>query len=169
MHNEFTLKMLDKISEMKSSMEVAALKVEFISRYSRFTYEPFTYLLLYVFIDHYCTSELVAASHLISVDALFDAAQEDYNKFLKEIRKNEDLSVLEEEEKNIQYTDKIFISMVRIFNTMAEYFDDLEGWAAERIASTVLEWMDDYYANYWNSGETVHEYFLNGLMTTIGT
>ena len=168
MKDVFFDKMLDCISDMQSNLEMSALKVEFINRYALLTYSPASCELEYVFVDQYCTKDLATKSHMLTVDALYDTAYNDFQRNYLENMTDDKLLELEKEDRKIGYADRVFITYVKMFLTISQYIDDLYDWAAERVARTVLQCMQKYFTEYWNSGETAEEYFLGCLMTEVG-
>ena len=168
MANKFFDKMLDCISDMQSNLETSALKVEFIDRYAMLKYSPTSCALEYVFVDQYCTKDLAAKSHMLTVDALYDAAYKDFKKDYLINMTDDKLRELEKEDRKIGYANRVFITFVKMFLTISRYIDDLQGWAAERIARIVLEYMQKYFSEHWNSGNTPEDYFLGCLMSEVG-
>ena len=168
MNNGFANKMLDCISNMQNNLETSALKVEFIDRYALLTYSPASCALEYVFVNQYCTKELAAKSHLFTTDALYDVAYSDFQRNYLENMTDDKLRELEKEDRKIGYANRVFITYVKMFLTISRYIDDLFDWAAERIAYTVLQYMQKYFSEHWNSGETPEDYFFSCLMTEVG-
>lgn len=105
---------------------------------------------------------------MLTVDALYDTAYNDFKKDYLTNMTDDKLLELEKEDRKIGYADRVFITYVKMFLTISRYIDDLFDWAAERIARTVLEYMQKYFTEHWNSGETPEDYFLGCLISEVG-
>lgn len=162
-------KTLKCISDMTHKIKTSALKVEFITWYPAPVYSPETRRLQYEFLRDCCTDSIAESiSQEDDLDGLVQSSFKDYMDMRKKNMQDGKLRLSQDAESEAECADKVFILLVKMFNISARYILELKDWSAERIALTVLEYMHEYYIEYWDSGKTPEEYFWKGLLTTVG-
>lgn len=172
MTNRSNADMLEYISDMYSNIKKSTMKVECILRYPNRVYSQGTRNIEYGFLTYFADKTDVLNYQSITDEMVRDACN-DYVNSIKAKMKNSDekkiiLFDVNDENEKIIYADNIFITFVKMFHEAAEYINELENWSAERIARTVLDYMNRYYSGEWESGKSEEEYFLGCLLTTVG-
>ena len=172
MNDRFHADMLEYISEMYKNIKRSTMKVECILRYPQRVYSQASRNMEYGFLTYFVDKTDVLNYQNVT-DEMVKGAYKDYYNSLKAKMKNSDdkkiiLFDVNDENEKIIYADNIFITFVKMFHEAAEYINELENWPAERIARTVLDYMNRYYSEEWESGKSEEEYFLGCLLTTVG-
>lgn len=172
MSDRFNTDMLEYISEMYKNIKRSTIKVECILRYPQRVYSQASRNMEYGFLTYFVDKTDVLNYQNVT-DEMVKGAYKDYYNSLKAKMKNSDdkkiiLFDVNDENERFIYADDIFIRFVRMFREAAEYIADYENWSAERIARTVLDYMNRYYSGEWKLGKSEEEYFLGCLLTTVG-
>lgn len=155
MDEMFNVLMLRYICDMYKNIKASTIKAGCIMRYGGLAHSPVSRDVEYAFMKHY--ADRAAENESCTVEMVWNSFHEfAAGRKAEELHKN-DGSFL-------TYADKVFISLVRLYRTAAEYMQHLKGWTDEKVAQTVLECMSEYYSEHWKSSKTPEEYFLGCLI-----
>lgn len=153
-----------------ADMYTAEFKVDFITRYQQRGAQflsPYRLQFRHVFIKIYSAWKWSKLRKSMDIDDLFDMAITDFKKYCDKCDEEDGCSRLEGWDDDIDEPDKIFLCLVRVFNTLAQYDQKLAEWTSKEIAHTVLCYMDEYFEQYWKAGSIITEDFLDYLLSYV--
>lgn len=117
-----------------------------------------------LFLTWCCTEDPTRIEIPCDKDMLYDDLISNFRRWCDLVREFGDISMLDTLEKNVDETDKIFVTLVRLVHNFINRTKAIS-LTTEEIAEIVLERMADYYDNiYFRSSMTVEEELLDSLI-----